>query len=573
MKARILIVDDEEGIRFTFNHFLTKEGHEVLTAADYNSALGIISSTELDIVFVDIILGGFSGIELLKEIKTRNPDCPVIIITGQPSIGTAADAVRYGAFDYLVKPIRKENLLDATTSALNYLNILHKNELRQQEREKYQTKLDAIFRSVNDAIITIDTDMRVIEANKKVETICGVPAGKIAGKPFEQCFSRCNQSCLKIVRQTLMNKRAIKEAHIDCRQIDHERRAVTLSSAPLLDDKDEHIGVVLVIRDIEDSSVLRDEAEGSDHQNIIIGNNQKIQDVLGLIDELADLDTTVLITGESGTGKELVANELHYRGKRANKHLVKVNCSALAENLLESELFGHAKGAFTGAINDKQGRFEMAHGGSILLDEIGDIPPRIQAKLLRVLQEKTIERVGDSMPLKVDVRVIAATNSDLRTKVSRAEFREDLFYRLNVVEIKLPALRDRKDDIPLLVDHFCRVFQQALNKRIQGITEEVLKTLIEYHWPGNVRELEHAFEHAFVLCHGQVIEVEHLPTSIRYGTNQAQDEDPNMDEAHFIRSILEKTDWNISKASRLLGMSRPTLYRKINAYNLMKQVL
>ncbi|MBT3260359.1 MAG: sigma-54-dependent Fis family transcriptional regulator, partial [Deltaproteobacteria bacterium] len=210
---------------------------------------------------------------------------------------------------------------------------------------------------------------------------------------------------------------------------------------------------------------------------------------------------TVLITGESGTGKELVAEALHYKGGRNHKPLVKVNCSALSDNLLESELFGHIKGSFTGAVKDRIGRFQMADGGTILLDEIGDMPPKIQVKLLRVLQEKTFERVGESTSIKVDVRVVACTNQALREKIEQGEFREDLYYRLNVVEICVPPLRERKEDIPFLIDHFVKKFNKNINKDIFGISTDVQKVFMDYSWPGNVREMEHALEHAFILCH------------------------------------------------------------------------
>ena len=251
---------------------------------------------------------------------------------------------------------------------------------------------------------------------------------------------------------------------------------------------------------------------------------------------------------------------------------MKVNCAALAESLLESELFGHTRGAFTGAIKDKQGRFELAKDGTILLDEIGDIPPRIQVKLLRILEAKTYERVGDATPKKTEARVIASTNSNLRKKVKSGEFREDLYYRLNVVEIELPPLRERPEDIPLLVDHFCSMFENTFKKLINGISDEVMRIFINYSWPGNVRELEHAIEHAFVLCNDRVILPEHLPPymlgpKLKTSTGDNQ----SGGEMELILDILTQTDWNIAKAARMLSMSRPTLYRKMLEHGIDKQ--
>jgi two-component system response regulator HydG len=302
----------------------------------------------------------------------------------------------------------------------------------------------------------------------------------------------------------------------------------------------------------------------------LIGRNKTMQDVYNLLEDLANLDTAVLVTGESGTGKELVAKALHYSGNRAFKPFIMVNCSALAESLLESELFGHVRGAFTGAIKDKQGRFSAADGGTLLLDEIGDISPLIQLKLLRVLQEKEFERVGESNTQKVDVRVIACTNKNLKEKVKRGEFRQDLYYRLKVVEVALPPLRERLEDLPLLVDHFRCAFNERFNKNIEGISNEVLSNFMDYTWPGNVRELEHVMEHAFVLCHERTITLKHLPADIRnykpsggvVSRPKIQTKTPQGMED--VVNALNKTNWNKSKAARLLGISRQTIYRKID---------
>jgi two-component system response regulator HydG len=250
-----------------------------------------------------------------------------------------------------------------------------------------------------------------------------------------------------------------------------------------------------------------------------------------------------------------------------------VNCSALAENLLESELFGHVKGAFTGAQKDRRGRFQAAQGGTLFLDEIGDISPKLQLKLLRALQEKTFERVGDSTTYHLDVRVIAATNRDLKKKVSRGEFREDLYYRLKVLEIALPPLRERREDIPLLVNHFLALFNEGYNKNLEGISQEALKIFMTYPWPGNVRELEHAIEHAFVLCSGPTVALEHLPAELQDYLPQkvaALADRPKISalQTPDILQALNQTGWNKAKAARLLGISRPTLYHLINLHHL-----
>jgi transcriptional regulator with PAS, ATPase and Fis domain len=331
-------------------------------------------------------------------------------------------------------------------------------------------------------------------------------------------------------------------------------------------------GVVMVLRD--DTHVAALERQLTEQRQFyrIVGKSGPMQKVYSLIRALAAVQTTVLITGESGTGKELVAEALHRAGERSHKPLVKVNCSALPESLLESELFGHVRGAFTGAIRDNVGRFHRADGGTIFLDEIGDLSPMIQLKLLRVLEESEFERVGNSTPVKVDVRLIAATNKNLLKKVELGEMREDLYYRLKVVEIRLPPLRDRREDIPLLVEHFRNGFNAKFKKSIEAISSDVLNAFVKYPWPGNVRELEHTMEHAFVLCSQNIITYDHLPPDFMSGPGIARrsPEDTQALDSRAILEALDKTDWNKAKAARLLRMDRVTLYRKIKRYNLTK---
>lgn len=451
----------------------------------------------------------------------------------------------------------------------------------REEKEKqlieHRSRLEAIFRSVKDAIITVDPELKIIEANNSAQKICGAQIEKVPGQIFSQCFNQCNKACYEILKQTLENKTTIQEYRIECGHQKRHQQLVSVTSSPLIDPEGRFMGAVLVIKDI---TLLRDLErelrERHQFQNII-GRNKKMQDIYRLLEDLADLDTTVLISGESGTGKELVARALHYSGQRAFKPFITVNCSALAESLLESELFGHVKGAFTGAIRDKEGRFQAANGGTIFLDEIGDISPLIQLKLLRVLQEKVFERVGESIPQKVDVRVIASTNKDLKEKVKKGEFREDLYYRLKVVEIALPPLRERLEDLPLLVEHFISYFNQRFKKKIEGISNEVLNKFMNYPWPGNIRELEHVIEHAFVICHGRVITFEHLPPEIK-----SYESSPKFIEtkihlkdkktAQDVLDALNRTGWNKAKAARLLSVSRQTIYRKISQYKLIEKM-
>jgi PAS domain S-box-containing protein len=561
-EARILVIDDEESIRFTFERFLSAEGHIVATAGSSGEALSRINETSFDVVFADIVLGDGTGIDILREIKARGMSCPVIMITGDPGVETAGESVRLGAFDYIPKPINQESLLHATRTALKYKAL-------NEEKERYRTNLEAIFRSVRDAIITVDKESVVIELNEAAMAMCGYALDDI-GKPFSSLPEICGGRCEEILGEAIKSGEPVEADHLECRPPKGARRVFSVRTYPLLNLTGMLSGVVMVLRD--ETRVADLEMALKEHRQFhrIVGRSEPMQKVYSLIKALAHVQTTVLITGESGTGKELVAEALHLAGERSNKPLVKVNCSALPESLLESELFGHVRGAFTGAIRDNVGRFHRADGGTIFLDEVGDISPLIQLKLLRVLEDSQIERVGSSTPTKVDVRLIAATNRNLTEKVSLGELREDLYYRLKVVEIRLPPLRDRREDIPLLVDHFRNRFNAKFKKKIEAISSDVLKGFLKYPWPGNVRELEHTLEHAFVLCSQNIITFDHLPPDFMSapGSERRSPGETQETDSQAILEALGKTAWNKARAARLLGIDRVTLYRKMKKYKL-----
>ena len=303
----------------------------------------------------------------------------------------------------------------------------------------------------------------------------------------------------------------------------------------------------------------------------IVGKNHKMQAIYDLIEDISQSDSTVLIQGESGTGKELIARAIHVLSPRKERPFVVANCSAYAQTLLESELFGHEKGAFTGAIRRKKGRFELADGGSIFLDEIGEIPPTTQLVLLRVLQEKKFERVGGEDTIKVDVRVIAATNRNLAQDMMSGRFREDLYYRLNVIPVMVPPLRERKDDIPLLVKHFLEVYSTASSKAIRGFSEEVMQIFLDYDWPGNVRELQNVVEHAVILAKGEMITQIDLPHSLKetFPRTYADISSLKDTEKNLILKVLNETDGNKYQAAKRLGITRSTLYGKLRKHGIM----
>ncbi|MBL7050429.1 MAG: sigma 54-interacting transcriptional regulator [Nitrospira sp.] len=562
MNAKILIIDDEEGIRFTFGKFLKAKQYSVDTAKDFDEALECISTNDYDVIFADIILRGKTGIDVLREINKRNINCPVIMITGYPNIDTASEAIRLGAFDYIPKPIQKDTLFHVIDVALQHKAVM-------DEKEKYRLNLEAIFTSVKDAIISVDKDLNIIEINNAAKKICGLNR-TIIGKKFNSEGEICNRNCVASLIDTINRKESVETGRIECQSKNKNDQTVSLTNFPLLDRHGLFSGAIMVVRDETRINSLERDLREQQGYHKIIGKSKKMQDIYSLIDLLSDVESTVLISGESGTGKELVAAALHYKGNRSNNNMVKVNCSALSENLLESELFGHVRGSFTGAVKDKTGRFKKADGGTIFLDEIADISPKIQIKLLRVLQEKEFEPVGDSKTIKVDVRVITASNQNLSKKVEAGLFREDLYYRLNVMKLILPPLRERRDDIPLLVEHFIAVFNKKFKKNISSISSDTKKIFLDYNWPGNVRELEHTIEHAFILCRQSIINVEHLPSELtNYNTRETSyDDNCNLDDPEVLISALKKSSWNKTKAAELLGISRRSIYRKIKDLNI-----
>ncbi len=567
MTSHVLVIDDEESLRFTLESFLQDDGYLVSTAASFPEAEELLEHSAFDLVFLDIQLGRHSGLDLLKIIRERFANCPVVMITGAPDVATAAEAVRHGAFDYIPKPIRQETLLRVAQMALKHKAVV-------DQREGYRAHLEAIFDSVRDGIMLVDQKKVILQANQAFVNLFALPAG-LVGMSLAQLPKNIREAFVDVVEKTMLTNQAVVDQRLETTDPSQKLCVLNVSTAPCLGDTGNPMGVVLTVRDQTRLESLEKSLKKRQKFEHIVGRSEPVQAMFGLIENLAEVDTTVLIAGESGTGKELVAEALHYRSDRRDKALVKVNCAALPENLLESELFGHIKGSFTGALKDKIGRFEQADGGTIFLDEIGDISPALQVRLLRVLQSKEIEKVGGTGTIKVDVRIVAATNQDLLKKVQNDEFREDLYYRLRVVQVPMPPLRDRREDIPLLIEHFVKLYNQRFKRQILGLNEDAAKQMTAYVWPGNIRELQHAVEHAFVLCREDVIDTRHLPPELQDGTNPGAvspaltpfDAGPE-EEAEKILAALEKSAWNKSRAARLLGFSRRTIYRKMQEFGI-----
>jgi two-component system response regulator PilR (NtrC family) len=445
---KILIVDDEKSMCQYLSIMLKKDGYDVRTANSGKKAIAEVKDGNYDVVITDIKMEGMDGIQVLAEIKKIDRNLPVVIMTAYASQKTAIEALNKGAFYYLIKRAKNEEIKMVIRNALDMHRVKNEN----------------VF-----------------------------------------------------LKKQLKKKDEFKE---------------------------------------------------------IIGKSDEIQEVFQLVDKVADTDSTILICGESGTGKELIAKAIHYRSGRANQPFVSINCGALPESLLESELFGHVKGSFTGAIKDKDGLFKVACGGTFFLDEVGETSPAIQVKLLRVLQEREIIPVGGTSPIKVDVRLIAATNADLERAVQEDTFRADLYYRLNVIPVVIPPLRDRRDDVVLLVDHFLKIASENSGRK-RTLSRETMELLVNYDWPGNVRELENIIERAVILEESDEITIDSLPDKIRNHSQQRRKivmEKAQMTleelEKEYLISVLEATGWQKKKASSILGINASTLYRKIQRYGL-----
>jgi DNA-binding NtrC family response regulator len=452
---KILVIDDSPEIVNLFSEFLRTEGYEVDTAEDGARGISLIERNSYDLIVTDLKMPDTDGMEVLKYIREHSPDTLCIILTGYGTVKNAVEAIKMGAYDYLTKPVKMDEILVTFQRAFEYRDLKRENlHLRNQLKKKYR---------------------------------------------FEN----------------------------------------------------------------------------------IIGDSEKMEKVFEVMEKVADTDSTVLILGESGTGKELVAQAIHYRSYRREKPFVPVNCAAIPGELLESELFGHEKGAFTNAIRMRIGRFELANGGTVFLDEIGDMNPLLQSKLLRVLQERQFERVGGTKTIKTDIRIVAATHQNLKAMVQQRKFREDLYYRLNVIPMGIPPLRERKTDIPLLAHYFLDQFNRRKKKKVRGIREDAMARLMQYEWPGNVRELENTIERVIILLDGDLVTPADLPDKFheipRVETAQTADipesgisldDAVNEFERNLILQALIKTGWVKNKAAQLLNLNRTTLIEKIKRQNL-----
>jgi len=444
--------------------------------------------------------------------------------------------------------------------------------MRKRDPEKF---FNVILNSIADGVFTTDHEGKITFINKAAEEITGFSSKEAIGHYCFDIFRAdiCQTRCA--LKETLKTKKEIMNLPVTILNKEGRKIPINISTAVLKNEQGQIIGGVETFRDLSAIEELKKELSQKYTLGDIISKNHFIHDIFNILPNIAESDSTVLIQGASGTGKELFAKAIHHLSRRKEKPFIKVNCGALPDTLLESELFGYVKGAFTDAKKDKPGRFALANEGTIFLDEVGDMSPSLQVKLLRVLQEKEYEPLGSTSPRKTDVRIIAASNRDLSKLVNEDKFRDDLFYRLNVVKIELPPLSQRGEDIPLLIDHFIQKFNAKMGRQITGVSEQALRILLNQNYPGNVRELEIIIEHAFVLCRGTRIELDCLPKEISSGQREIdlpasyKEETPlQKAEAEVIEKALKKYQGNRVKAAQELGIDRTTLWRKMKKYGL-----
>jgi PAS domain S-box-containing protein len=444
----------------------------------------------------------------------------------------------------------------------------------------------AILDTINDGVVTIDFNMRITSFNRAAERITGFSTKEAIGKPCMDIFC----AGVKVDRTKCIADCTMKLAVTEGKPITRKKKIVnkagevlTISSTAtiLYDLNGRPIGGISTFVDITAFEKLKEECQGRQYiLGNIVGKSVKMMEIYELIDSISESRANVLVQGETGTGKGLIASAIHFSSINRKGPFVHVNCASIPENLLESELFGHVRGAFTGAINDRQGRLELAQGGTLFLDEIGELSPAMQAKLLKVVEEKQFERVGGSKTIKADVRIISASNRDLEKATKNNTFREDLYYRLNVIPVKVPPLRDRLEDIPFLIEHFIEKSNTKMKKEVKGVSSEVFNLFLKYSWPGNVREMENALEYAFIYCKGDYIDVQHLPPDCRVLnktinnatlSNQTLSSDQNSSKEVDLNKLiktLEDCRWNKIETAKRLNLSRTTLWRMMKKYGL-----
>lgn len=564
---KILIIDDEEKVRQLLHLLLTRESYEVRMAENGEKGLDLIASFNPQVVILDLEMPKMGGIEFLKHLQPDDDlNRSIIVLTGYGTDENVRLCYQLGINSFLRKPINIHEILGLIKRNLELIHFSDQLKREKAEKERAYQLIKKTFDSMSEGVITLDSDFRVQMVSDKACRILNTSFDKAVQKPAVSILGNPVAGPSGILMDILNRKTEPAEIQTQFLPADGTIIPVYLTIKPL-NGPNSKDGWLLLFRDQrEEEKAVQKQIGGMTFGSMISADNKMIE-AFQLIDKIASSDVTVIIEGESGTGKELAAKEIHARSRRAQKPFHAVNCAAIPINLIESELFGHERGAFTGAESKKVGRFELADGGSLFLDEIGDLPFEAQAKLLRVLQEQTFERVGGTRTIQVSVRVIAATNHDLKALIREHQFREDLFYRLDGITLELPPLRNRIQDIPLLVSFFMKQLNQTQNRQIKHMSSKVTLCFLSYSWPGNVRELYHVLESIFAVSQGDTIQLAHLPKKLKTVVASERDFLRN-NEKNVLLQTLRQVSYDKKKASSLLGMSLATMYRKIKKYQI-----
>lgn len=563
-KGNILIIDDTPANLNLLSSILKNHGYYTRPAPNGQFALSAAQGDPPDLILLDVKMPKMDGYEVCKRLKANEQTqaIPIIFISALSEVEDKVKGFTAGGVDYIIKPFQEEEVLARVKTHLALKAAI-------QAKDESNAMLTAVLQSIPDTIVAVDQQLQIVSVN-------GTQGSDLASQTLtveqaQTMLENCEGVCRTVLTQTLQTQTPVHEYRGQCACGLGQSRMMVWNTTPLETHDNHFSGAVMVMRDITRLTELENKLLIRHSFRNIISKNTQMHNLFTLIEQMADLDMIVLVTGASGTGKELIADAIHQTSRRANQPFIKVNCAALSENLLESELFGHVRGAFTGAVNDRIGRFQAAEKGTLFLDEIGEISMPFQAKLLRILEQKEYERIGETKTRKADVRIIAATNRDLLKKVQAGEFREDLFYRLRGVHIQLPPLEERTEDIPLLINHFVQRFQESTHRNIEGVSDEVMKIFLNHPWPGNIRELKNTIESACALCLGGTVELTHLPPEMIQPVHlsRPQAKTPTQrSEKETILQVLDQTDGNKAKAARLLGMSRGTLYNKLLKYGI-----
>jgi len=573
MTDTILVIDDDPDIQRLIQIHLIGAGFNVLLASNGKEGIEIAVSVLPHLILLDVVMPQMDGFETCKQLKSQQntKDIPIIFMTAQ--LGSdKVTGFELGAADYVNKPFQYEEVLARINSHIKLHQLQKALKENIQQLEKQQKDWLSILNQLEISTVIIDIEDKIVFISESGAYLSGAPLADIIGKKWEDVLLFEAESKKQLRQMMKLPTKEQTRVSMTCETAGGQQHWL---ECDIRDDPQDSQRHILYIYNVSEIYKLRHQLD-KPHYGQMVGNSKPMLQMYEIFEKVAQGDWTVMIEGETGVGKELVARGIHAASSRSHQPFIAVNCAGLSESLLASQLFGHRRGAFTGAVTEQEGFFEAAEGGTLFLDEIGDIPSSMQTSLLRVLQEKEITRVGDSKPRKIDVRILTATHKNLNEEIAQGRFRQDLFYRLRVGRIKVPSLRERREDISLLVSAFLAENRVSTGKPVNQVSVKAMRYLQNYDWPGNVRELKNTIEYALIHCQKSVIQPEDIPPEIQIAlsdiseppeikskTLQALDIEIEADEKTHLYNALKETGGNRSRAAKLLGISRATFYRRL----------